>query len=236
MAVSGINSTSDAYTKLSTMKDINSAKDNAAGAAIVEGMKAQATQQDVIADNSATKQDMLKVSDGGLSSITNSIQRMRELSVKAGNATYTANDRSSIQEEIEQLKQNISQIANNTEFNTKKLLNGDSGTNETLDALGLADYDVSNGDFDISVLDDALKTVNSQRSSIGATSNALDSTIAYNKLSSENLTSSYSQIEDLDAEQAVSDMRKEEVLNEYRMFASQANLNQEQGMLKLLNS
>ncbi len=235
MAVSGINSTSDSYTKLSSMKSINSAKDNAAGAAIVEGMKAQATENDVLADGAKSKQDMLNVTDGALQNISDSLQRMRELTIKAGNAANTDSDKATIQEEVEQLKQGITSIAQNTEFNTKKLLNGDLDTNATLDSLGIADYDVTSGNFDVSTIDDAIKKVNSQRSTTGATSNALDSTIAYNKLSNENLTSAFSKVEDLDVGKAVSDMKKEEVLNEYKTFAQQAKQNQEQGMINLLN-
>ncbi|MEG1741838.1 MAG: flagellin [Acetivibrio sp.] len=238
MAISGINNTSDAYTKLSSMKNINSAKDNSAGAAIVEGMKAQATESSVLADNAGSKKDLLNVADGGLQIITNSLQRMRELSIQAGNGTYTTQDRSTIQDEIEKLKQDITSTANNTEFNTKKLLNGqsESTADSTLDALGLTDYDVTSGSFDTSKIDEALKKLGSQRGSIGATSNALDSTIAYNKLSNENLTASYSRIEDLDVEKAVSDMKKEEVLEEYRTFAQQAKQSQDAGALRLLNS
>ena len=235
MAVTGINSTSDAYIKLSSMKNINSAKDNAAGAAIVEGMKAQATQNNVVADGAASKQDMLKVADGGLQSISDSLQRMREISIQAGNATYSDSDKAAIQEEIEQIKQGISSVARNTEFNTKKLLNGDTDNNATLEALGIADYDVTSGKFDVSVIDDAIKTINSKRANIGATSNALDSTIAYNRLSNENLTSSFSKVEDLDVGRAVSDKKKEEVLNEYRTFAQQAKQDQAQSMINLLN-
>ncbi len=237
MAISGINSTSDAYMKLSSMKSINSAKDNAAGVAIVEGMKAQATENKVVADGASSKQDMLNVTDGALQNITNSLQRMRELSIKAGNTANADSDKATIQEEVEQLKQGITSIAQNTEFNTKKLLNGDSDTdtNATLASLGISDYDVTSGNFDVSTIDAAIKKVNAQRSTTGATSNALDSTIAYNKLSNENLTSSFSKVEDLDVGKAVSDMKKEEVINEYKTFAQQAKQNQEQGMINLLN-
>ncbi|MFA9462905.1 MAG: flagellin [Velocimicrobium sp.] len=235
MSVSGISSTNDAYTKLSSMKNINSAKDNAAGAAIVEGMKAQATENNVLADGAESKQDMLSVTDGGLQSISDSLQRMRELSIQAGNATNTDSDKATIQEEIEQLKQGISSTAGNTEFNTKKLLDGNSDSNATLGALGISDYDVTSGDYDVSVIDDAIKTINSKRSSVGATSNALDSTVAYNKLSNENLTSSFSKMEDLDVEKAVSDQKKEEILNEYKTFAQKMEQNQVQGTLNLLN-
>ncbi len=69
---------------------------------------------------------LLQTAEGGLSVITDMVQRMRELAVQAGNGVYTTNDRAEIQKEVEQLKQEIDRVAASTEFNTKKLLNGNS--------------------------------------------------------------------------------------------------------------
>lgn len=252
MAISGIKANTDLFLKLSTFKKINSAKDDAAGAAILEGLKSQKKGYDTGASNAASGKDMLSTAEGGLGSITDSLQRMRELSIQAGNATYTDDDRASIQGEIEQLKQNITSVTKNTEFNTKKLLDGSadrlhiasnpdgSGSNISIDSsalakLGIEDYDVTNGNFNIEDIDDALKMVSSQRGTIGAKSNALDSTIAFNKLSSQNLSASSQRMEDLDVGKAVSDQKKEEILEQYRNFAQQAKQNQGQNFLNLIN-
>lgn len=234
MELSGMKEMTSTYAKLSSMKGINSAKDNAAGTAIVEGMKAQATEQSIIADGASSKKDSLQVTDGALQSITDNLNRIRELSIQSGNATYSTEDKESLQKEIEQLKQGISFTAKNTEFNTKKVLDENTENNATLQALGMEGYDVTNGNFDVSVIDDAIQMINSNRSSIGASSNALDSTIAYNKLANENLTLAYRKVEDLDVGKAVSNMKKGEVLNEYRTFAQQAEQNQAQSMIDLL--
>lgn len=223
------------YQQLSSGKRINSAADDAAGLAIAQKMQTQTNGYDVGRRNALTSQDMVNVAEGGLSSVTDSLQRIRELSIQASNtAIYGADDLESIQQEIDQLKASISDAAKNTQFNTMNLLDGSmknshvasspdgSGMdinmpNAVLSALGIEDYDVT-GDFDISVIDDALENVSSARSNLGAVSNRLDHTINYNSYASYNMTASQSRIEDLDYSKAVSDMKKNETLNLYRIM------------------
>lgn len=253
MAISTLNnSINRSYEQLSTMKKINSAADNAAGLTIVEGMKSQTNGYDVSANNAKDAQGLLNVAEGGLSSITDSLQRIRELSVQASNFIYTDSDKQAMQEEINGLKQTIQDAARGTEFNTMKLLDGSmaninlatnpDGTgmkiqleNSTLESLGIADFDVTK-DFNISDIDKALEKVTSARANIGATSNALDSSIRYSNLASENLTKASSNIEDLDVEEAISDMNKKKLLNEYQMFAKKALLQQQANVSNLLKS
>ena len=253
MAVSTLsNSINNSYEQLSTMKKINSAADNAAGLTIVEGMKSQTNGYDVATDNAEDAKGLLNVAEGGLSSITDSLQRIRELSLQASNFIYTDSDKQAIQEEINGLKQTIQDAAKGTEFNTMKLLDGSKadlnlatnpdGTgmkiqleNSTLESLGIADFDVTK-DFDISDIDKALEKVTSKRADIGATSNALDSSINYSKIASENLTKASSNIEDLDVEEAVSDMNKKKLLNEYKMFAQKALLQQKASVNNLFKN
>lgn len=244
MAIGRINHTNRIYEQLSSMKKLNRAADNAAGLAIVQGMKSQTAGYDMGTRNARDGQSLLKTAEGGLSSIHDSLQRIRELSVQAGNSIYSDTERSYIQDEINQLKQSITSSAKNTEFNTKKLLDGSQadlnlatnpdGTgmkiqldSAALDSLGIADYDVTSGNFDISDIDKAIEMVSSQRASIGASYNALDSTIAYNNLASQNLTSAFSKIEDLDVGAAVSDMKRQEVMDEYKLFVQKAMTDQQ---------
>lgn len=223
------------YQQLSSGKRINSAADDAAGLAIAEKLTSQRNGYDVGNRNAAASQDMLKVADGALGSITDSLQRIRELSLQASNtAIYGDDELGAIQQEIDHLKQMISDTASQTQFNEKKLLDGSlknshtasnpdgsgmelSISDSTLAALGIADYDVT-GDFDISVIDEALNKVSSARSSIGASSNALDHTMNFNSYASYNLTASKSRIEDLDFGKAVSDQKKNEVLKTYQIM------------------
>lgn len=236
MAVSSILSQniSHNYQSLASGKVINSAADNAAGLAIAEKLESQSNGYDVGMRNAGTTQDMLKVADGALGSITDSLQRIRELSVQASNGIYTASDKGAIQAEIDQLKQSISDTASWTQFNTKNLLDGTMGAsnvatasngngltvqmpNSTLEALGIADYDVT-GDFDISAIDQALEKVSSARSGLGASSNRLDSVMAYNALASYNTTASQSRIEDLDYPKAISELKKNQLLETFSIM------------------
>lgn len=177
----------------------------------------------------------MNVAEGGLSTITDSLQRIRELGVQASNtAIYGDSERQAMQQEIDQLKGSISDAAKNTRFNTMSLLDGTMGSSQvasgpdgsgmeinmpdsTLAALGIEDFDVT-GDFDLSVIDDALEKVTSARSELGATSNRLDYTMNYNSYASYNTTASRSRIEDLDIPQAISDMKKNSLLEEYRIM------------------
>lgn len=156
-----------------------------------------------------------------------------------------------MQKEIDQLKQHITDVAKNTQFNTKNLLDGSMAdmnlalnpqggglsihtTDATLESLGIADYSVT-GKFDISKLDDAIKKVNDARSSLGAQSSALSYSIGVGNLSSENLTSSYSKLEDMDVQQYVSEKKKEQVMQQYNYFAlTQQRVQQEDMVTKLL--
>ena len=108
--------------------------------------------------------------------------------------------------------------------------------NSTLDALGIADYDVT-GNFDISAIDNALDTVNLARAGLGATSNRLDSVMAYNANASLNTAASQSRIEDLDYPRAVSEQKKNELLQTFQMVMQRKHLENENGkVLRLFQS
>lgn len=235
MRISGIgNYSSQYYRQLSTGKKINSAADNAAGLAIAEKLLRQKNGYDVGTRNAGTASDMLKVSDGALSSITDSLQRIHELGLQASNtAIYGDDELSSIQQEIDQLKDQISSVASNTQFNGKNLLDGSAGglhvasgpdgsgstlnmPNAALEALGIADFDVTK-DFDLSVIEDAINKVSDSRSSLGAQSNALDHVMNFNQYASQQAAASNSRIEDLDYGSAVSDLKKQQILDAYRL-------------------
>ena len=106
--------------------------------------------------------------------------------------------------------------------------------NAVLDSLGLSDYDVT-GEFDISAIDSALEKVSSERSGLGATYNRLDHTINYNSYASYNVTASRSRIEDLDYAGAVSDMKKNSLLQEYRIMMQKKQMEQYGSVNRLMN-
>lgn len=122
----GVNNTNagKSMEKLSSGLRINRAGDDAAGLAISEKMRGQIRGLEQSSRNAADGISMIQTAEGALNETTNILQRMRELAVQAGNDTNTTSDREEIQKEIDQLTEEIDRIANNTEFNTQKLLNG----------------------------------------------------------------------------------------------------------------
>ncbi|HWQ76886.1 MAG TPA: flagellin [Syntrophomonas sp.] len=113
--------------KLSSGYQINTAADDAAGLAISQKMQAQINGLNQADDNTQDASSLIQTAEGALNQTNTILQRMRELAVQAANDTLTDDDREYIQTEYSQLMSQIDQISTSTEFNTKKLLNGDSG-------------------------------------------------------------------------------------------------------------
>ena len=111
--------------KLSSGYKINRAGDNAAGLAISEKMRGQIRGLDQASSNAEDGISLIQTAEGALTETHSIIQRMRELAVQSSSDTNTDDDRTQIQNEIDQLTEEVDRIANTTEFNTKKLLNGD---------------------------------------------------------------------------------------------------------------
>lgn len=233
MAISGVTSV-NMYSQIASGKRINSAADDAAGLTIAEKMNSQETGLTVGSDNAKDGVSLLNVADGALGQITDSLQRIYELGVKAGSGLNTGEELGAIQSEIDQLMSDIDGIGRNTEFNTMKILDGSmadidlatkpDGTgqkiqmvNSTLSALGIEGFDVTKS-FDLNRITDAISKVSEARSGMGAQTNALESTIRYNDYAAENTLSSRSRLEDLDMEKAISEKKKQETLNQYQLM------------------
>ncbi len=222
------------YGNIASGKRIQSAADGAAELAIIQKTEREIRGTDAGAENIQAGIGMLNIADGAMGQITDYIQRIGELGIRASSSLLSDDDRSMIQTEIDQLKQGISDIAAQTTYNEKNILNGtqtgfdivtgSDGSSKkintgdaTLQALGLADFDVR-GSFDLSAVGKALKTVSSMRSTSGAQTNALEH--AYNNSTnySLNSTAAKSRLEDLDIPQAISEMKKKKLLGDYRMY------------------
>ena len=128
---------STAMERLSTGLRINGAKDDAAGLAISNRMTAQIRGMSMAIKNANDGISMAQTADGAYSQVTSMLQRMRELAVQAANGAVSDSDRTSIQLEIDELKAEISNVADRTSFNGIKLLDGSAqeiklqtGTNE----------------------------------------------------------------------------------------------------------
>ncbi len=141
-AQSSVNNANNNLTKtikaLSTGLRINSASDDASGLAVSEKLRAQISGLNKAATNAQDAISMLQTAEGAMGSMTSMVQRIRELAVQAGDPAYTSNDRAMLQLEVDQLKQEIDRVSTSTEFNTKKLLNGDAA----------ALWSASNGDIE----------------------------------------------------------------------------------------
>ena len=110
--------------RLSSGLRINSAKDDAAGLAISQRMNAQIKGLNVAARNANDGVSLAQTAEGSLGQIGDMVQRMRELAVQSSNATNTAADRGALQQEVTQLKSEIDRVAQSTNFNGTKLLDG----------------------------------------------------------------------------------------------------------------
>ncbi len=233
MGVSAISSGIQDYGKMASGKRINSAADDASGLAIANKMQRESNGLDVGASNIKDGIGVANIQDGALSSIQDSLQRIRELSVKASNGLYGDSEKQIIQKEIDQVLKGIEETAVGTQFNEMKLLDGSmadmniasnpdgSGMkiqmqNATLKGLGIEGYNIT-GDFDIGAIDAAMEKINAARSSTGATTNAMEHAYNYNTGASLELTGSRSRIEDLDIPKAVSEQKKNKLLADYQM-------------------
>jgi flagellin len=110
--------------RLSTGLRINSAKDDAAGLSISERMGSQVRGLNVAARNANDGVSLAQTAEGSLGTIGDMVQRMRELAVQSSNATNSGSDRTALQTEVGQLKQEIDRVAQSTTFNGTKLLDG----------------------------------------------------------------------------------------------------------------
>ncbi|MFW6386520.1 MAG: flagellin [Bacillota bacterium] len=249
-------------SRLSSGKRINSAADDAAGLAISEKMKGQVSGMAKAQRNSQDGISLIQTAEGALQETQSMLQRMRELSVQSANDTNTDEDRAELQKEVEQLSEQIDDIAKDTEFNTKTLMTGgyssdglkfQVGANEdqtielTLDDMTASGLEVVAGsgeDIDIATqsdaesaietIDGALSGVSSERASLGATQNRLDHINNNLGVSEENLTAANSRIEDVDMSREMMSFTKSQILQQGGT-AMMAQANQmPQGVLQLL--
>ncbi|OPX90125.1 MAG: Flagellin [Pelotomaculum sp. PtaB.Bin013] len=128
-------SMSKSLEKLSSGLRINRAADDAAGLAISEKMRGQIRGLNQAVRNSQDGISLIQTAEGALNESHSILQRMRELAVQAANDTLTSNDRAEIQKEVDQLTSELNRIANTTEFNTKKLLDGSAAALVSSDKL-----------------------------------------------------------------------------------------------------
>lgn len=238
------------YGQIASGKRINSAADDAAGLAIAEKLESQSNGLKTGAQNAEAGKNALNIADGAMGGITDYLQRIKELSVKASNGLNSSADLKAIQKEIDQNLAGIQDIAKGTEYNTMKLLDGSKAdmelatnpdgsgmkiqmANSTLEALGIDGYNVT-GKFDMSKIDNALKMVSESRSTIGASINGLEYASSYGQNAALQQTSAQSRLEDLDIPKAVTEMKKNKVLEEYKNVMMKKKMEEESLVTKIL--
>ena len=249
--------------KLSSGYRINRAADDAAGLSISEKMRGQIRGLEQASRNASDGISLIQTAEGALNEIHSIVQRMRELTVQAANDTNVSVDRQSIAAEIFALTSEITRIAEDTEFNTMKLLNGDfkdkkfqvgANTSQQISIeivsmsaskIGLTDAavgsviaasDATSDDITaiLDLMDNALSQVSTQRSSLGAIQNRLEHTIANADNVAENLTDAESRIRDVDMAEEMVQFSKNNILQQAgQSMLAQANQST-QGVLSLL--
>lgn len=249
--------------KLSSGLRINRAGDDAAGLAISEKMRGQISGLNQAIRNSQDAISLIQTAEGALNETHSILQRMRELAVQASNDTNTTFDRAKIQDELSQLKTEISRISSQTEFNTQKLINGTfvnkefhigANKDQTISltiatmsatALGITAtaINISAGtaaaqqnaaESLIATLDTAINKVSTERSKLGANQNRLEHTISNLQTSAENLTAAESRIRDVDMAAEMVKFTKAQILTQAgTSMLAQAN-QAPQAVLKLL--
>ncbi|MGH4120109.1 flagellin [Clostridium sp.] len=221
--------------RISSGVKINSSKEDPNAIAQSERLRMQIRGLQMAARNTQDGVSMLQTTQGGLTGITESLQRVRELLVKAGGTTNDA-DKVIIQNEIDQMIKGADDLANNTEFNGVKLLVG--GENDGTDfietvtganvgekikilkydldtvGLGLDDIDVNDIDGSLNKIDNALDTVIGARSKYGALENRLESTFNSIIGMADKIQSAESSIRDTDMAEEMMEYAKYNILIE----------------------
>ena len=253
---------STSMQRLSSGLRVNSAKDDAAGLAIAERMNAQVRGMNVAVRNANDGISLGQTADGALASISDSLQRMRELEVQARNSTNSDSDKDSLNLEFAQLSSEIGRVLGGTTFNGKAILGADAGTltfqvganTSTNDSIDIATVDMTTDPLITTVtgasigsladataiaavitdIDAALDDVNSQRAVFGASQNRFSAVITNLQSSVENQSAARSRIMDADFAAETASMSRAQILQQAgTAMVAQANQLPQQ-VLKLL--
>lgn len=239
------NSLNKSLERLSSGLRINRAADDAAGLAIAEGFRSVVRGSQVAQRNSQDGISLVQTAEGALSESTSILQRIRELAVQASNGTQSTTNRAALNAEVQELLQQIDDIALDTEFNGIHVLSSSQTltlqtgafTSQTLalavggaktSDLGVSTVTISSIALAVSALstiDVALGSINSLRSTLGAIQNRLEFTINTLAIQEENSASSESAIRDADmAQETVRFTRNQILVSAGTSVLAQANV------------
>ncbi|MAA80200.1 MAG: flagellin FliC [Deltaproteobacteria bacterium] len=236
------NKLTGSLAKISSGLRVNSASDDAAGLSVATRQTSDNTSLKQAMRNANDGISLIQTAEGGLNEVYNILVRMRELAVQGSNQTYNSGDRSEISKEFTTLANEIKRIASVANFNRTKVLNSSTtgfalqvGIHKNADnkiLLNLASVAATWGSLGISsissdgittlaqsvtainIIDTALKSVNSSRSTLGAFQNRLESTLNEASNYSQNLANSSSQILDVDYATESANMTRYQIMQQ----------------------
>lgn len=228
--------------KLSSGLRVNSAKDDAAGLAVAEGLTSQIRGNNQGVRNAYDGISVAQTAESALGQVGNNLQRIREVAVQAANGGISDDNRSQLQKEVDQLTQEISRIVQTTNFNGTKLLTGGSGLTFQIGSSGSADNQVTTsgvemsgiagysgsltatGTVDVSTsgaasaaiasMDASIRTVTNTRATYGAVQNRFEAVIANMQAFTENLSASRSRIMDADFASETAQLTRNQILQQ----------------------
>jgi len=236
------NNLSVSMERLSSGLRVNSAKDDAAGLAISNRMTSQIRGMGVAVRNANDGISLAQTAESAMGTITNTLQRMRDLGVQSANeGGITTADREKLQTEFKQLNDELTRVIGNTEFNGKKIIQGDLsggiaiqvGANTTADnqiSIDIAnlsttltdvtaasigsDSSVGNVRSSIDKIDAAIKSIDTSRAKLGAIQNRFTTTIGNLQSSIENQSAARSRITDTDFAQETANLSRNQILQQ----------------------
>ena len=218
--------------RLSSGLRINSAKDDAAGLAVRELMRADIAVLQQGARNAQDGISLVQVAEGGMQTINDLLVRMKQLAEQAGTGTYSSAQRSIMDNEFDELANEIERIAGAAEFNGTSLLNSATGSISvmfggatdkiTIDTADMTESGLSidalsinsaaSAQASLTSLETAIETANTTRATFGAKMNRLDNTVNVIGIQVENLQASESRISDVDVATEMAIMTRTQVL------------------------
>ena len=234
--------------KLASGYQINRAADDAAGLSISEKMRNQIRGINQSVDNAEDGISLIQTAEGNLNEMHSILQRMGELANKAANDVNETEDRTTISDEIGQLKEELESIADKAKYNGKSLsdfsgylqVGANSGDNMKISVavtVTVSTTDVSShttASATMTAVTDAIKSVSAQRSTLGAVQNRLEYTVNNLQNYGENLTAAESRIRDTDMATEMVSYSKNNILQQAaQSMLAQANQSN-QGVLSLL--
>ena len=226
--------------KLSSGYKINRAADDAAGLSISEKMRNQIRGLNKASDNAQDGISLVQTAEGALNEVHSMLQRMSELAVQASNGTNATQDRTALDNEVQQLKTEIERVGTTTQFNKMDILTGDfSSNNEKTLQVGANQNQVitiaisaltstvgsaldaqvkvgtaSAAQSSISIIQNSITSLSALRSKLGALQNRLEHTVANLDNISENTQSAESRIRDTDMAEEMVQYSKNNILQQ----------------------